>query len=61
MKKHGANLQNHAFYLNTQSKILAFDIDIDYDRKNRSLIFDEILKEIKEKYKDFSIYMNLDI
>lgn len=61
VKKHGANLQNHAFYLNTQSKILAFDIDIDYDRKNRSLIFDEILKEIKEKYKDFSIYMNLDI
>lgn len=60
MKKHGVNLQNHAFYLNTQSKILAFDIDIDYDRKIEALSLMNF-KEIKEKYKDFSIYMNLDI
>lgn len=58
---YGAVLQNHAFYLSEEKKIIAFDIRISYDIKNRQSIHEEIFKELRLRFQDYAIYMNLDI
>lgn len=54
-------LQVHGFYMEEYRKLIAFDIIIDYNIKNRDTVYNNIVKEVKEKYSEYNIYINMDI
>lgn len=54
-------LQVHGFYMDEDRKLIAFDIIIDYNIKNRDTVYNNIVKKVKEKYSEYSIYITMDI
>ena len=58
---HKGVLQVHGFYMNKKKKLIALDIILDYNMKNRNQIYEDILNEVKEKYSEYNIYINMDI
>ena len=53
-------LQLHGFSADEASKVIRFDVVIDYDAKNRTEIFQDIVAKISEKYPDYNICPVLD-
>ncbi len=58
---HEGILQMHGFYLDEVDKTISFDIIIDFNIKNRELLYQEIYDEVQDKYKDYKISITLDI
>ncbi len=58
---HEGILEMHGFYLDKEEKTINFDIIIDFEVPNREEIYKEIYDEVKSKYKDYKLNINLDI
>ncbi|MBP5153150.1 MAG: cation transporter, partial [Lachnospiraceae bacterium] len=60
MSKDGV-LQIHGFRADLEKKTINFDLIIDYGIEDRISLFEEIRKELVEKYPDYKLNVNLDI
>lgn len=58
---HDSVLQIHGFYVDLQKKAIYFDIIIDYASKNREKMYSHIYNEIKNRYPDFTLKIDVDI
>jgi cation diffusion facilitator family transporter len=54
-------LQMHGFYYSETDRLMSFDIVIDFARKDRHKIYNEIFDKIKQLYPDVSLAVNLDL
>ena len=54
-------LETHGFYLDKKEKTISFDIIINFKTENAEERYKHIYDEIKDKYKDYKIIMNLDL
>lgn len=57
---HEGVLQMHGFYFDKESKTMRFDVVVSLKPKNRDEIFDNVVKDIQNKYKDVKIIANMD-
>ncbi len=53
-------LQMHGFHYDKEKKIMRFDIVVSLKSKDRDKIFEDVIKDIKEMYKDVEIIANMD-
>jgi len=58
---HKGIIQMHGFYVDKVAKEISFDIIFDFAEKNKEVIYQEIYNTVKEKYKDYTISITLDI
>lgn len=58
---HKGILEMHGFYLDDEEKTISFDIIIDFNIKDREIVYKEIYDQVKEKYDGYKIIMTLDI
>ena len=58
---HSGVLQMHGFYLDEAEKTISFDIIIDFKEKNREESYKHIYDEVQEKFKDYKLYITLDV
>ena len=54
-------LEMHGFYVDEKEKTISFDIIIDFEVENREDIYKKIYDEVKNKYKDYKLYITLDV
>lgn len=57
---HEGVLQMHGFYFDKENKTMRFDAVVSLKPKNRDEIFDNVVKDIQNKYKDVKIIANMD-
>ncbi len=57
---HKNTLQVHGFYFDKETKLVSFDIVIDFDEKNRGELHDELMQELRAKYPDYNFEITLD-
>lgn len=57
---HEGILQMHGFYVDIKDKTMSFDIIIDYNVKNREMLYKQIYDKVKEKYSDYNLVITLD-
>lgn len=57
--EHEGLIQVHGFYLDMQEKTMTFDMIIDF-KADREGVYNHILEEIKEKYPEYSVHIQLD-
>lgn len=60
ISKYDEILQLHGFYVDTDTKLITFDLIIDFKCKNPKEIRDEVVKEIKQKYPKYNYMAILD-
>ncbi len=60
MKKEGV-LQLHGFYIDTQKKILTFDVILDLELPDREETYKEIVREVQEAYPDYTLNVTMDL
>lgn len=53
-------LQLHGFSADEDKKEIRFDVIIDYNAKNRREIFEDIVRQVREKYPGYTVYPVLD-
>ncbi|MBO4236021.1 MAG: cation transporter [Firmicutes bacterium] len=56
---HEGLIQVHGFYLDMEKKNMTFDMIIDF-KANRDAVYNHILEEIKEKYPEYQVHIQLD-
>lgn len=61
VSSHEGVLQMHGFKVDLEKRTMNLDIIIDYDVKGRDELYDEICREIQERYPDYRIDLLLDI
>ena len=54
-------LQFHAFYVDEINKIIRFDVVLDFDVEDRNELFENLSKELSEKYYDYKVIITPDI
>lgn len=54
-------LQFHAFYVDEINKIIRFDVVLDFDVEDRNELFENLSKELSEKYHDYKVIITPDI
>ena len=57
--EHEGLIQVHGFYLDMKEKTMTFDMIIDFNA-DREGVYNHILEEIKEKYPEYSVHIQLD-
>ena len=57
--EHEGLIQVHDFYLDMKEKTMTFDMIIDFNA-DREGVYNHILEEIKEKYPEYSVHIQLD-
>ncbi len=58
---HDGILQVHGFTVNDETKVIQFDVIVDYARTDRKEIFDHIAQEAAEMYPDYTLRLVMDI
>lgn len=58
---HKGILQMHGFYLDKKDKHISLDIIIDFEEPNKEEIYKSIYDKIKEKYKEYTVNITLDV
>ena len=58
---HDGVLQCHGFYHDPETHVIRFDVVVDYDRKDRQQIFEEVVKDVKEAFPDHTFKIIRDI
>ena len=53
-------LQIHGFYFNEEKKEIRFDLVIDFMEKDRKGLYHEIVENLKSKYPEYELYINMD-
>ena len=59
--EHKNIIQMHGFYIDKVEKIISLDIIFDFNERDKDKIYKEIYNTIKEKYKDYTIDITLDM
>ena len=54
-------LQFHAFYVDEINKIIRFDVVLDFDVEDRNELFENLSKELSEKYYDYKVIITPDV
>lgn len=57
---HPGVLQIHGFYLDMNSQAMRFDVILDFDLKDRQMVYQEILEEVSSAWPDWRIQITLD-
>ncbi len=60
VEKYPSILQMHGFYVNKQEKDINFDLVIDFNEKDKVLIYKKVLDEVSKALPDYHIYIVLD-
>ena len=58
---HDGVLQCHGFYHDPETHVIRFDVIVDYDRKDRQQIFEEVVRDIQDAYPDHTFEIVRDI
>ena len=58
---HKGILQMHGFYIDEKEKSISFDIIIDFKMDNKEEIYKDIYDKVSENYKDYNIFITLDV
>lgn len=58
--KHDYILQLHGFYIDEEEKDIRFDLVISFDEADKSVLLENIYKEIKEQFPDYKISISPD-
>ena len=53
-------LQMHGFYVDSEKKVLRFDILISFDTKDRMEVYENVCKKTQELFPDFRLMIVLD-
>ena len=61
VKKYPTVLEMHGFYIDEETKMVSFDIIVDFEDKNPNGTRDQIVKELKEKFPEYSYIGLLDL
>ena len=61
VNQHDGVLQIHGFYADLEEKTMSFDVILDFDLKNRYEIYEEIKRDLDERFPDFKKSVTLDI
>ena len=51
----------HGFYLNRRDQVMRFDVVVSFDAQDRSTVFEEVMKAVREAFPDFDISANMDM
>lgn len=51
----------HGFYIDSEEKVMRFDLVVSLDSKNRRVSYEKALEEIQSKYPDYKIIANMDM
>ena len=58
---HEGILEMHGFYFDEEEKTISFDIIIDFNEKDRKGIYEDIYNKVQEKYREYKIWITLDV
>ncbi len=61
VRRHDGVIQIHGIFVDTAAKKLVFDVIIDYERKDKSEIFNAVCEDVQKAYPDWNVSVNLDI
>lgn len=61
LKSYDGVLQFHAFYVDEVNKIIRFDVVLDFDVEDRNELYEDLTKELSEKYNDYKIIITPDV
>ena len=59
--EHDYILQVHGFYLDQEKKEIRFDVIIDFEAGDRAAIFDDIVRQLQERFPDYEIRPTMDL
>ena len=54
-------LQMHGFHLDSENKVINFDLIMDFDCVNKEEILEEMKIRVMEKYRDYEVRITLDL
>lgn len=54
-------LQMHGFYIDEEKVLMIFDIIVDFKAPDRTLVRDNIIEKIKDRYPDYEVRITLDL
>ena len=54
-------LQMHGFYLDEEKALMIFDIIVDFKAPDRTVVHDNLIKKIKDRYPDYEVRITLDL
>lgn len=58
---HEGVIQMHGFYVDTEKKLVSFDVIIDFETKNRRELYEHIVGDVQELYPDYQFNIALDV
>lgn len=58
---HEGVIQMHGFYVDTEKKLVSFDVIIDFETKNRRELYEHIVGDVQELYPDYQLNIALDV
>lgn len=61
IKKYPSIKEIHGLYINEEKHDINFDIIFDFNEKNKKEIYDKLLNDVKNIYKDYNIYITIDL
>jgi len=53
-------IQVHGFYLDEAEKRIQFDVIIDFDAKDRNLVYEQVIQKISKLYPEYTLLCTLD-
>ena len=53
-------LQMHGFYADEETKMISFDIVIDFAAKDKKAVHAKVLSAVKERFPDYNVYVQAD-
>ena len=53
--------RSHGFYLNRKDQVMRFDVVVSFDAQDRSVVFEEVLKAVREAFPGYDISANMDM
>lgn len=53
-------LQMHGFYIDRTEKTIRFDMVVSFDAKDRSVVYNNVVKKVQEEYKDYTLQIAMD-
>ncbi|MBO7395837.1 MAG: cation transporter [Ruminococcus sp.] len=53
-------LEAHGFYLDEEQKRIQFDIIVSFDAPDRDAVYNDVVRQVREKYPEYELYCTLD-
>lgn len=58
---HDHIMQMHGFYFDENEKSISFDIVVNFTSNDSKKLYNDLLKDLKEKYNDYEFYIHIDV